>query len=233
MEISLLSEVNLKKNFHRHKITLLVDDQNFTDKRVKGIMLDEIKSLPQNLDKHFSSTENKLPVIGIFDESAVICINKNNKYKFLESWNGVCGAQLIINFNDEKPVIGDKAVEVLDEPSYIVYDLIKIMSMPPEDIKIDPSWTFTIIKDEENPVLLEFDNFDETKKAASPAFLMALILKGIRKLIKIETGKKPKELAFWIFNNDEKYNETEIKRIEFELTESCNLLKISCKFVKF
>uniref|UniRef100_A0AC35F8A2 Uncharacterized protein n=2 Tax=Panagrolaimus sp. PS1159 TaxID=55785 RepID=A0AC35F8A2_9BILA len=228
-ESKLLYELEMKKTCHRHEITLTVDEDNFPDKQVKEIILDEIKNLPENLDKHFAS---KFPVIGIFDESAVICINKNGKYEFLESWNGVYGTPLIINFSSEKHTIGDKAIQQLEDPEYIVYDLIKIMSMEPDKIKIDESWTFTITEDSENPVLLEFDSFDGTKKAASPSFLMALILKEIRKLIKVEIGKKPKKLGFWIFE-DSKYTKEELKRIQMQITESCQALKIECEFIKF
>uniref|UniRef100_A0AC34FSJ2 Uncharacterized protein n=1 Tax=Panagrolaimus sp. ES5 TaxID=591445 RepID=A0AC34FSJ2_9BILA len=221
-------------NAHRYILSLTVDEEHFPSYSIEPTMAPKIEELPKMFDKIVSS---KIPVITFFDNLSVVCINKNDKYEFFNSWNGVLGQEVMISFHKEKPIFGDKAVEAQrTKPSFSAYDLINIMSMEADKIVRGNQWLFTIIKDAENPVLLEFDNAENVngeKSAASPAFLMALILKEIRKLIKVEVGKKPKELAFWIFNDGNKYNEEEIKRIELQLTESCHLIKTSCNFVKF
>uniref|UniRef100_A0A914YB66 Uncharacterized protein n=1 Tax=Panagrolaimus superbus TaxID=310955 RepID=A0A914YB66_9BILA len=141
--------------------------------------------------------ENKLSVIGFFDCSSVICVERNGKYEFMEEWN----------------------------------DIIKIMSMPADKIEVDKNWKFAITKDSENPVLLEFDNFCAEKKFATPAFLMALLLKEHFKIIKEKVGEKPNEIAFCFFDQ---FNDCERKRVEEGLTESCQLLKpsVKCCFIK-
>uniref|UniRef100_A0A914Q884 Uncharacterized protein n=1 Tax=Panagrolaimus davidi TaxID=227884 RepID=A0A914Q884_9BILA len=135
-----------------------------------------------------------------------------------------------IGFYDNSSVIGiyknfEEGYQFLEEWN----DLINIMSMAPEKIKIDKSWGFTFTKDEENPVLLKFDNFDGTKKCSSPSFLMAIYLRQHLKAIESKIGQKPNKVAFWII--DRKFNENERKRIEDGLKESCKLLKIDCCFV--
>uniref|UniRef100_A0A914P6J8 Uncharacterized protein n=1 Tax=Panagrolaimus davidi TaxID=227884 RepID=A0A914P6J8_9BILA len=108
------------------------------------------------------------------------------------------------------------------------------MSMPPENIEPGNTWGFTITKDSENPVLLEFDTFDGTKKHASPSFLMAVLLRKHFKAIEDEIGEKPKEIAFWIYNelnDEEQFDEDEMKRIKKGLKESCKLLNVNCIFI--
>uniref|UniRef100_A0AC35G3C0 Uncharacterized protein n=1 Tax=Panagrolaimus sp. PS1159 TaxID=55785 RepID=A0AC35G3C0_9BILA len=104
------------------------------------------------------------------------------------------------------------------------------MSTPSENTKINKTWGFTFTKDERNPLLLKFDNFDETKKLSSPAFFMAIYLRQHLKAIEEEIGKKPKEISFWI--TDQKLNGNERKRIKEGLEESCKLLKIVCSFIQ-
>uniref|UniRef100_A0A914PHD9 Uncharacterized protein n=1 Tax=Panagrolaimus davidi TaxID=227884 RepID=A0A914PHD9_9BILA len=115
---------------------------------------------------------------------------------------GLDGKNLFLSFENEKPEIVDRALDIEHKkPSHIVYHLPKIMSMPSNKIQTDTEWGFTITKDDDNPVLLEFDSHDGSKKAASPAFLMAILLKEHKKVIKAEIGKKPKEFGFCIFGD--------------------------------
>uniref|UniRef100_A0A914QKM8 Uncharacterized protein n=1 Tax=Panagrolaimus davidi TaxID=227884 RepID=A0A914QKM8_9BILA len=103
------------------------------------------------------------------------------------------------------------------------------MSLPPDNIPIDKAWVFTFTKDDKNPVLLKFDNFDGTIKGSSPSFLMAMYLRQPLKVIETKVGEKPKEISLWIF--DKNFNEKEIKRIKQRFKESCRLLKLDVYFV--
>uniref|UniRef100_A0A914PCI1 Uncharacterized protein n=1 Tax=Panagrolaimus davidi TaxID=227884 RepID=A0A914PCI1_9BILA len=103
------------------------------------------------------------------------------------------------------------------------------MSMSPEGIKAKKEWGFTFTKNAENPVLLEFENFDGTKKVSSPSFLMAMFLRQHLKAIEKKVGEKPKEIALWIF--EEGFNEIQMKRIKDGLGEACKLLKLGFTFV--
>lgn len=105
------------------------------------------------------------------------------------------------------------------------------MSLPPNlnDIKVDPSWGFTFTENTENPLLIQFDNFDGNKKAASPQFLMAMLLKKHLKIIKSEIGEKPKELGFWFLD---KFKKEEKERIQNGIKDACQLLKVDFVEVK-
>uniref|UniRef100_A0A914Q8L7 Uncharacterized protein n=1 Tax=Panagrolaimus davidi TaxID=227884 RepID=A0A914Q8L7_9BILA len=172
----------------------------------------------------------QIPVIGILDGISVICLRKNGGYKFLDSWNGLYGKELAISFDETKPKFFEDAFKaLLQKPSFGVYDLIKIMSMSPDNIEIDEKWKFTLTKDSNNPILLEFDTFEETTKLSPPAFLMAMLIRQHLKAIKTEIGEKPSEIGICIFDN---FNENERIRVENQLKESCEMLKIECKFVR-
>uniref|UniRef100_A0A914QT19 Uncharacterized protein n=1 Tax=Panagrolaimus davidi TaxID=227884 RepID=A0A914QT19_9BILA len=136
------------------------------------------------------------------------------------------GEDLFISFCDKKPKYGFAAAEDYREnPTFVVFDLIKIMSMLPNNkIEVDPSWGFTFTENAENPLLIQFDNFDGNKKAASPAFLMAMLLKHHLKIIKSEIGEKPKELGFWFLD---KFKAEEKERIKNGIKDACGLLKVS------
>uniref|UniRef100_A0AC35GKW0 Uncharacterized protein n=1 Tax=Panagrolaimus sp. PS1159 TaxID=55785 RepID=A0AC35GKW0_9BILA len=83
---------------------------------------------------------------------------------------------------------------------------------------------FTITKDVDNPVLLEFDTFENSRKQASPAFLMAILLKQHIKSIKKEIGKRPTKLGFRILEEFESLEAR--KRVENGLKEACEMMKI-------
>uniref|UniRef100_A0A914PDY5 Uncharacterized protein n=1 Tax=Panagrolaimus davidi TaxID=227884 RepID=A0A914PDY5_9BILA len=113
-----------------------------------------------------------------------------------------------------------------------VIDVLKIMSMPADQIKdeVDKNdkWKFTITNDSNNPVLIEFDNFNGKKNAQSPQFFMAMLLKEHNRAITNKLGEKPKELGFCLFDE---FTDDERKRVEDGLTEACKLLKQECRFI--
>uniref|UniRef100_A0AC34FYN0 Uncharacterized protein n=1 Tax=Panagrolaimus sp. ES5 TaxID=591445 RepID=A0AC34FYN0_9BILA len=214
---------------HRSKITVVVDPESFPLLIIRPIIIDLIHELPAHLDKNHAE---KIPVIVFCDNFSVICVYKDDekKHHFLDGWNGEWGQSLCISFDEEKPKFGQKAFEmVTTKPTFVISDLIKIMSIPAEEIEQDQSWSFTVTKDSENPVLLQFDNFDGTKTAASPAFLMALLLKEHLKFIKIEIGKKAKKIAIYSLDY---FNTAEKNRVENGLKDACKLLNIDCCFLK-
>uniref|UniRef100_A0AC34F464 Uncharacterized protein n=1 Tax=Panagrolaimus sp. ES5 TaxID=591445 RepID=A0AC34F464_9BILA len=201
LETSYIDTFLLEKNCHQNKITLNIDAETVATFEVKPIIFDGIKELPQTLNE--LNFDDKIPVIGLYDNCSVICVPKmdnENEYEFLDSWNGMYGKQLLIAFGKEEPQFCDDAEEVYQKkPSFVVTDIIDIMSQTPAELQQPKDWKFKITKDSEHPILLEFDNFDGTKMAASPAFLMAMLLKEHVKEIKKEIGQKPTKLCFCFF----------------------------------
>uniref|UniRef100_A0AC34FWY6 Uncharacterized protein n=1 Tax=Panagrolaimus sp. ES5 TaxID=591445 RepID=A0AC34FWY6_9BILA len=218
---------NIQGSSHRYNVKFKIDSEYFPNFEVTSVSVHGVKHLTHLLDYKM---KEKIPVIGFFDTSSVICVSKENKnYKFLDEWNGVHGNELFINFDKEKHQFGSNTVTPFHtEMSHVVYDLIKIMSMSAEKIIADEKWKFIFTKNAENPVLIEFDNFDGTKKAASPAFLMAMLLKEHLKVIKTAIGKKPKKVAFCLIYD---FTKDERKRVEEQLQESCKFIQIDCSFV--
>uniref|UniRef100_A0A914YQA7 Uncharacterized protein n=1 Tax=Panagrolaimus superbus TaxID=310955 RepID=A0A914YQA7_9BILA len=217
-----------KKECHQNEIILSIDYNNFPSYKIKPIIIDAVKDLPETM-KMFST---KIPIIAFFDQSSVICIHNNNEngYDFIEQWNGMLGKELFISFTQEKPKFGENAWKDYEKnSSFVVYDFIKIMTQPSDGIIFDEKWKFKITKNEENSNLFEFDNFDGTVKAASPAFLMAMALKEHRKVIKKVIGEMPKEFGFILLDDFQDFDAK--KRVKNGIKEACALLKIeSCFF---
>uniref|UniRef100_A0AC34F4P2 Uncharacterized protein n=1 Tax=Panagrolaimus sp. ES5 TaxID=591445 RepID=A0AC34F4P2_9BILA len=217
----------MEQRCHRNKFTFTIDGENFPKIKQELFISSKIMEMPKKLDEN---VQTKIPIIGFLDNFSVICICKENGgYKFMESWNDFYGKENIISFEEEKPKYFDDALKVyFERTSSVVYDLTKIMSMPSDKIEINNYWGFKITKDSENPILLEFENFDGMKKAASPSFFMAMILKEQLRAIKNEIGEKPPSIGLYIAD---KFNSDEKSRVEKELQKSCDLLKIECIFV--
>uniref|UniRef100_A0A914QP05 Uncharacterized protein n=1 Tax=Panagrolaimus davidi TaxID=227884 RepID=A0A914QP05_9BILA len=220
--------IAVEKKCHQNKLIVTVDMENFIKIKHEAIIFPQLEAFALNLSvKH---PEMKIPVIGILNGISVICLRKDGGYKFLDSWNGVYGKELAISFDEEKPKFFEDAFRaLLLKPTFGVYDLMKILSMSPDNIKIDEKWKFTITKDSNNPILLEFDTFEGTTKLSTPAFLMAMIIRQHLKAIKTVIGEKPTEIGICILDD---FNENKKIRVENQLKESCEMLKIECKFVK-
>uniref|UniRef100_A0A914P2I5 Uncharacterized protein n=1 Tax=Panagrolaimus davidi TaxID=227884 RepID=A0A914P2I5_9BILA len=224
---TVLETVKLDQNCHRRKITLLFESECFPELKVESIIIPEIKELPKKLN---GICDMKIPVIGLIDSFAVICVYKNGKYKFLDSWNGLYGNELFINFEESKAKYGMESIKAgKTKMASVVYDLIKIMAMPSDKIVEKDEWKFVITKNAENPILIEFVNHEGRKQAGTPSFLMAMLLKEMIKRIKNELNEeKPKEIGFCFFD---KMFEDEKKRVENGLKEACELLKVKSKFI--
>lgn len=140
METSYIDTFLLEKNCHQNKITLNIDAETVATFEVKPIIFDGIKELPQTLNE--LNFDDKIPVIGLYDNCSVICVPKmdnENEYEFLDSWNGkfflrffylkitvilylgMYGKQLLIAFGKEEPQFCDDAEEVYQKkPSFVV-----------------------------------------------------------------------------------------------------------------
>uniref|UniRef100_A0AC35FDF2 Uncharacterized protein n=1 Tax=Panagrolaimus sp. PS1159 TaxID=55785 RepID=A0AC35FDF2_9BILA len=219
----------LPEEGHKIDITVTIDENNLEEIVISHrdiIAFDEFSS-------KFSVLQNlKLPFIGFFNNSSVIAVNKDsNGYEFLKEWNGKYGNDLYISFDQKKPKFGKVAMNIIKsgKPTFVVFDLLKIMSMPSNDVQVCKHWSFTITKDAENPVLLTFDHFGGIKKSASPAFLMAMFLRQHLKMIEKEIGKKPTKIALWIFPYE--FDEQKLVRIKKGFKEACEMLKTECVFV--
>uniref|UniRef100_A0A914PB00 Uncharacterized protein n=1 Tax=Panagrolaimus davidi TaxID=227884 RepID=A0A914PB00_9BILA len=164
------------------------------------------------------------PIIGILANYSFISINKHGKFEFLESWGGQWGNPMHISFVKKKPQFGKVAEETIAKHGkYGVQDLIKIMFKGSEASTKVPQRGYTFTKDDENPVLLEFETFDGTKKAATPEFLMAMLIRQQSKAIEAEIGKKPTKLGFCIFNV---LTEKENENFRNGIGKACEFMKI-------
>uniref|UniRef100_A0AC34F8C7 Uncharacterized protein n=1 Tax=Panagrolaimus sp. ES5 TaxID=591445 RepID=A0AC34F8C7_9BILA len=222
----------LPKNCHGYKITLTMDEENFEDIDIYQFMFKNFDNILLRLD---ALLESKIPFIGFYGNSSVIGIYENSKkyngYRFMNEWNGPYGIDCYISFDEKKPKFGVQAMDsVITKNTFVVFDLLKIMSMPSDNIKVDKTWAFKFINDSENPILIQFDTFDGTKSAASPAFLMAMFIRQHLKVIEAKNGEKPTKIALLILSKE--FCEEELKRINEGLEESCKLLKIDFCFVE-
>ena len=113
--------------------------------------------------------------------------------------------------------------------NFPVLDLLKVMAMPPDSITVEEKWGFVVTKDECNPILIEVEIFDGHRRVATPAFLMALLIKQHLRVIKKECREKPTEIGFCLLDQ---FTKDERKRVEEQLKESCKLSKVECVFIK-
>uniref|UniRef100_A0A914QE70 Uncharacterized protein n=1 Tax=Panagrolaimus davidi TaxID=227884 RepID=A0A914QE70_9BILA len=213
----------LNGNAHGFNITLKIDINNFPTYEVENVIYDHIVKFPKFCDVWSVRTDLKA-VIGILANYSFICINKNGKFEFLESWGGQWGDPIYISFDKKKPQFGKVAEEIIAKHGkYGVQDLILIMSEGSEAPTTIPERGYTFTKDDENPILLEFETFDGTKKSASPEFLMAMLIRQQLKAIEAEIGKKPVSIGFCIFND---LNEKQENNLQNALGKACELMKI-------
>uniref|UniRef100_A0A914QWM9 Uncharacterized protein n=1 Tax=Panagrolaimus davidi TaxID=227884 RepID=A0A914QWM9_9BILA len=221
---TILQKLELGSECHYHKITVFVDINNFPTVRCESVLSEQILNLPQKLTQTISE---KYPVIIFCDNISLICIfnPQKNQYEFLDTWNDIYGRDLVISFDEKKPKYFEKAAEVFKlKPTFVVYDLLHILSIPPNELlayKGASHWGFTVTKDIDNPILLEFDDYNAPKTAATPILLMAMLLKQHIKAITTKTGTKPKQLAYCYFNLNEDKN-----LVNDSIGEALKLLKI-------
>uniref|UniRef100_A0A914QAA2 Uncharacterized protein n=1 Tax=Panagrolaimus davidi TaxID=227884 RepID=A0A914QAA2_9BILA len=218
--------------YHKIKLTLTVDSYFFPSLTQEAYIEPEIEQLPKILTEKMDS---KIPVIGFFDNSSIICFwnEKEKCYNFLEKWNGLYGEDLYISFDKEKPRYRIKAAKALKKnPDYVIYHLLRILSSPPSNLHINTNWSFKIKNDLENLILIEYKTFDGELQSNTPEFLMALLLKEHIKAIKEEIGEKPAEIGFVFFDKDNKYLCKDYSLLKMKIKESCDLLKIGSTVVE-
>uniref|UniRef100_A0A914ZC86 Uncharacterized protein n=1 Tax=Panagrolaimus superbus TaxID=310955 RepID=A0A914ZC86_9BILA len=219
----------LTKDCHRYQVTVTIDEENMDMIKFEKLEINNFNDLLLTADKMMKA---KIPLIGFFYNSSIIGIYESSKesYEFMEEWNGCYGIDCFISFDQKRPKFGEKALEALQTKNTCVdFDLLKILSMPPEEIKIETSWGFTFTNNDENPILLEFDTFKGTQMASSPTFLMAMFLRQHLKAIEAKIGEKTKKIGLWIF--EDLFDETQMARIKNGLEEACKLIKIDCIFI--
>uniref|UniRef100_A0A914QUW4 Uncharacterized protein n=1 Tax=Panagrolaimus davidi TaxID=227884 RepID=A0A914QUW4_9BILA len=224
-----LRSLEIPKEVHALKFSLEIDVSNFTLADVTGIIFNKISRLPAQLD----AKKFEIPVIGFYGELSFIYVKNDDGYKFLDSWNGKLGKDLYISFDEEKPRFFNDAVEkFLTNGKSVVHDLIKIMSTSPSDLSSHHPYGYKISSDSEHPILILIENHLGEKKAASPSFLMAMLLKKHLKELRKKTGKAPNKIGFCLFD-DFKNNAEGKKRLENGLKESCQMLKgVECCFIE-
>uniref|UniRef100_A0AC34F1S3 Uncharacterized protein n=1 Tax=Panagrolaimus sp. ES5 TaxID=591445 RepID=A0AC34F1S3_9BILA len=112
--------------YHKIKLTLKID-LHFFPSLIQEVYIDpKIEALPKILK---TKLDSKIPVIGFFDNSSIICIfdESENCYKFSENWNGLYGEDLYLAFDKEKPRYCKKAVNALKKtPQSVIYRMLFI-----------------------------------------------------------------------------------------------------------
>uniref|UniRef100_A0AC34FEY5 Uncharacterized protein n=1 Tax=Panagrolaimus sp. ES5 TaxID=591445 RepID=A0AC34FEY5_9BILA len=220
-----LQRFNLPKNGHRFEITLKVDKEGLPSYEIESHLIDFIQAIPEKLNR----TGLEIPVISFFDNSTVISVYKEGKgYQFLESWNGVYGTELLVAFDKDKPTFFDEASEALrTKATSVITDITELMANPAERLTLP--WPFKITRDAKNPVLIEFDNFDGSRKAATPVFLMALILKQLIKALKNDglNDEQLKNIGFHFSTLNKIHQFEKWRLLNKNMQETCELLKIN------
>uniref|UniRef100_A0A914Z2C9 Uncharacterized protein n=1 Tax=Panagrolaimus superbus TaxID=310955 RepID=A0A914Z2C9_9BILA len=221
--------IEIPKEVHALKFTLEIDESNFIFADVRGLIFNKVSRLPAQLD----AKKVQFPVIGFYGELSFMYVkdDDDSNFKLLDSWNGKLGKDLYISFDEEKPIFFEKAVKkfLCGRKKSVIHDIIKVMSTPPTQLSSLESFGYTIFSDENHPVLMIVENFAEENKGASPAFLMALLLREHLKELKMKFGKKPNKIGFCLFDDFETGEAK--KRVENGLKESCKMLNgLECSF---
>uniref|UniRef100_A0AC34FJ87 Uncharacterized protein n=1 Tax=Panagrolaimus sp. ES5 TaxID=591445 RepID=A0AC34FJ87_9BILA len=220
-ELINLQRFTLPKNAHRFDITFIVDEDGFASHKIEPKMAEEIPIFQKTLNK----SAHQRPFIAFFDNVSVIFVYKEGKgYQCLDSWGGIYGRDLLIAFDKRKPTFCDDALEALrKKPSSAITDFVELLTLTPGEQPNRPL-PFKITSDAKNPILIEFDSYDGSKKAATPIFLMALLLKQHIKALEAEGFTKGglKHIGFSLGGCESKKTELFHKNIK----ESCALLKI-------
>uniref|UniRef100_A0AC34FRZ1 Uncharacterized protein n=1 Tax=Panagrolaimus sp. ES5 TaxID=591445 RepID=A0AC34FRZ1_9BILA len=119
---------------------------------------------------------NRKPVIIFPEDIAILFVYENGTYSPIE----IDELRTIINFADDKPVFGEKAVEKRFNDPFVVYDIMDITKMDSEKFKKKNYWDFDIVKHGNFPILFEFLTTDGLTHAP-PSFLLAMIVKELAK----------------------------------------------------
>uniref|UniRef100_A0AC35GF72 Uncharacterized protein n=1 Tax=Panagrolaimus sp. PS1159 TaxID=55785 RepID=A0AC35GF72_9BILA len=222
------SALKFSENTHLYQISLKNDGDNF----VLSSSTREANIPFLNYAVKFDCTlPSKIPVIAFYGDLSFIYISDGIfGYNILDSWNGKYGKELYISFNERQPKFFDQASKILSSTcSYVVHDIIKVLSYSPEDIPLsNPTFGYNITKDSENQILFTVNTFNGIKKK-SPTALMALFLKKHIKEIQQKLKKRPTEIALYLF---EEFDKAAENRIRNGLKESCKMAKIDCSFVE-
>uniref|UniRef100_A0A914Y525 Uncharacterized protein n=1 Tax=Panagrolaimus superbus TaxID=310955 RepID=A0A914Y525_9BILA len=171
------------------KVTLKIDINMIYDFKVEEYVVDsETSDITEKLGKNLNiknPVEKAKIIFGKNDFS--IMIWEKGSMKTLKDSNGFTKIPYYIAFDEEIPVFGEAAKEVLKtKPTFVVYDLLKLSCMENVNEK-DSIWPFNVTKNAEGDIMVDFDTFRGRRKTR-PGFLLALLVKYCLKLITDETG---------------------------------------------
>uniref|UniRef100_A0AC34G551 Uncharacterized protein n=1 Tax=Panagrolaimus sp. ES5 TaxID=591445 RepID=A0AC34G551_9BILA len=128
------NETRLPPICHAYETFVSIDEDNFETIQPGLLFIKDFDKVPSKLDVMLIN--QKIPFIAFIDQFSVVATYKESGgYEFLEEWNGIYGIDCFISFEEKKPKFGDEAMEaILTKNTFVVFDLIKIMSMPSDDI---------------------------------------------------------------------------------------------------
>uniref|UniRef100_A0AC34FC51 Uncharacterized protein n=1 Tax=Panagrolaimus sp. ES5 TaxID=591445 RepID=A0AC34FC51_9BILA len=203
-----IETINLSQyNSEKVEITFKLDIDMIYDIQIKAIG-PPLKSTSKKSSKVIpekSAQKNVEKVKIIFTQTHFsIFIVKDGKKKVIKDSNGSTNIPLCISFVEDIPIVGKKAEEsLLTQPTFVVYDLMKLCSKDVLKNK-DPKWPFKLRKNSKTIFLVEFDTVSGRRKKAADVFIKVILIFCLE-LIEKESGKNFKEIGieFEGFGNQE------------------------------
>uniref|UniRef100_A0AC35GQY3 Uncharacterized protein n=1 Tax=Panagrolaimus sp. PS1159 TaxID=55785 RepID=A0AC35GQY3_9BILA len=119
----------------------------------------------------------------------------NNKItKRTKSINGNEWIPLYISFSQLPPLFGERAEEdLLNNPEFVVYDILSFISESYDKVKINPEWAFDISYDDSDNTVLDILTWDGYR-SVKPVKILSLIFTALRKEAERIAGKSLKNV---------------------------------------
>uniref|UniRef100_A0AC34FT00 Early transcription factor 82 kDa subunit n=1 Tax=Panagrolaimus sp. ES5 TaxID=591445 RepID=A0AC34FT00_9BILA len=174
------------KGFPNVLVNFVVDKNGFYSIVFKPINLNNIlpfPSFPENLTVEMILCESFMSIN--LKEFNISCID--NRYILP-----------YISFKDNPIVIGQEAKKIGKKyPSFVVYDLLKIIKVIYSDALPKPDWKFKIEKNSDGVSYIIFDTW-RGKRKATPQFLLAILIDHMLKFARTKLGFKPQKVRVLI-----------------------------------
>uniref|UniRef100_A0AC34GNX5 Uncharacterized protein n=1 Tax=Panagrolaimus sp. ES5 TaxID=591445 RepID=A0AC34GNX5_9BILA len=172
--------------------------------------------------KYLTSDSMRGKLILFNDFLSVIIWKKDGVEEVLE---GLQKVSYYVNFAEKVATFGEMTQESAKEnPSFVVFDFIKLLSLTSPEASADSSWPFLLTSNSEHSVLVDVDTV-AGKRQYTPPFIFALFCKWIILQIKKGTGTFLDELEV-------EFKMDEIKQVLKEnIIASFRMLKIKLKLV--